>query len=253
MPSFDQTPDLPDIFGYKIAWLALKAPDPASVVDALELQDATPANWASGLAAVHDRESPPASLPWLFVSPAVSGWVLVVGSSLPYPTEIDRNRSAGQKFELLLSRCMKRFADVQYFASHRVIDFYAWARALDGRPIRIFCYGGGEVAMNFGDQTPEEANLGFHDLSGLSGREAVDRLFALAAEQDDAEERLIQSGLSRREARAKVRKNGRDPLLDEEDVLDLAGQWSINPMELANDDHPPGLGLAARLPKHLME
>ncbi len=41
MLPFDQTPDKPQSFGYKVSWLALKASDPAAVCDALEL----PANW----------------------------------------------------------------------------------------------------------------------------------------------------------------------------------------------------------------
>jgi hypothetical protein len=83
MPSFDQTPDVPKTFGFKVLWFAVKAADPASVLDALEFGGAMPANWASGLAAAYgDRQS---SDDWVFVSPAISGWVLVVGSSLPYP------------------------------------------------------------------------------------------------------------------------------------------------------------------------
>jgi hypothetical protein len=51
MPSFDQTPDKPAPFGFKISWFAVKATDPAAVLDALEFKEAMPANWASGLAA----------------------------------------------------------------------------------------------------------------------------------------------------------------------------------------------------------
>src|SRR5215471_10502176 len=51
MPSFDQTPDKPQSFGYKVSWFAVEASDPALVLDALGLEKGTPANWASGLAA----------------------------------------------------------------------------------------------------------------------------------------------------------------------------------------------------------
>lgn len=44
MPSFDQTPDEPEPFGFKVSWFAVKASDPASVLDAFELREATPAN-----------------------------------------------------------------------------------------------------------------------------------------------------------------------------------------------------------------
>jgi hypothetical protein len=37
------------------------------------------------------------------------------------------------------------------------------------------------------------------------------------------------------------------------DVVNLAGLWSIDPSQLSDQDHPPGLGLAARLPDDLRQ
>jgi hypothetical protein len=34
MPSFDQTPDMPEEFGFKMSWFAVKASDTASVLEA---------------------------------------------------------------------------------------------------------------------------------------------------------------------------------------------------------------------------
>src|SRR5262245_18285504 len=85
MPSFDQTPDKPQSFGYKVSWFAVKASDTASVLDALEFRKATPANWASGLAGASPYGASQRSDPWVFASPPVSGWVLVVSSWLPHP------------------------------------------------------------------------------------------------------------------------------------------------------------------------
>ena len=62
MPSFDQTPDKPEAFGFKISWFAVKATDPAAVLDALEFKEAMPANWASGLAAMYWRSARAAML-----------------------------------------------------------------------------------------------------------------------------------------------------------------------------------------------
>ena len=143
---------------------------------------------------------------------------------------------------------MKRFDDVQFFGSYRVVGFVTWARALKGKPTRIFGFAD-EVMANFGDQTSEEAQLGFANLSGLSPSDADNRIFAMAEEQDTEKRRLVVSGLSPREARMKVRQEGRDAIPDETDVVDLAALWSIDPTQLPNKDHPAGLGLAARLPK----
>jgi hypothetical protein len=87
MPSFDQTPDKPAPFGFKISWFAVKATDPAAVVDALEFKEAMPANWASGLAAAYwDGESREC---WAFCVPA--GQRLGLGCKLFFAVSHDRN------------------------------------------------------------------------------------------------------------------------------------------------------------------
>jgi hypothetical protein len=249
MPSFDQTPDKPEPFGFKISWFAVKATDPAAVLDALEFKEAMPANWASGLAAAYwnaqSREC------WAFVSPPVSGWVLVASSSLPYPTN-ETHHDIGRRFDVLFSRLMNRFDDVQFFGSHRGVGFVTWARALNGKPVRIFAFAD-EVMANFGEQTPEEAKLGVVNLSGLSPSNACDEIFRIAGEQEAEQDALVATGLSRREARARVLQKGRHALHDETDVVDLAALWSIDPSRLSEQDHLLGLGLAARLPENLSQ
>jgi len=250
MPTFDQTPDKPEAFGLKISWFAVKASDPAAVLDALEFKEAMPANWESGLAAIYG--DPPSSDAWIFASPPVSGWVLVVGSSPPYPTN-DIQRDIGRRFDVLFSRLMQRFDDVQFYGSHRVVDFVAWARALNGKPMRIFAFGEADVVANVGEQTPEETKLTFLDLSGLAPSDASEKIFRVADDQTAERASLVASGLSRREARARVLQKGRDALPDEADVVDLAALWSIDPSRLSEQDHPLGLGLAARLPENLAQ
>lgn len=247
MASFDQTPDKPKGFGFKVLWFAVKAGDPATVLDALQFGERTPANWASGLATVYGDQ-------WVFASPPVNGWILVVGLSLPYPTN-ETHHDIGKRFDALFSRLMQRFDDVQFFGSHRVSDFVTWARAVNGKPMRTFAWSGssGEVLANFGEQTLEEAKLGLINLTGLSPSDAVDRIFKIVGEQQDERDALVASGLSLREALAKVRQNGRGDFPGETDVVELAALWSIDPSRLEEQDHPAGLGLAARLPKDLAQ
>src|SRR5690348_8686058 len=236
-PTFNQTPDLPQAFGYKISWFAVKSSDPAAVLDALEISDATPSNWESGLAVVYASSGNDS---WLFVSPPISGWILAISTSWAYPvameaeSQTEYQNGIGKRFDVLFSRLMKKFDDVQFLGSHRVVEFVTWARALNGKPMRIFAWSGsdGEVLMNFGEQTPEEAKFGFANLSGLSPPDARDRIFELAEKQNDEADRLVASGLSRKEALAKVRENGRDAMPDEKDVIDLAELWSIDPTRL---------------------
>jgi hypothetical protein len=245
MASFDETPDKPKGFGFKVLWVAVKAADPGSVLDALEFDERTPANWASGLATVYGDQ-------WVFASPPVSGWILVVGLSLPYPTN-ETHHDIGKRFDVLFSRLMQRFDDVQFFGSHRGVGFVTWARALNSKAMRIFAFGEADVVANVGEQTPEETKLTFLDLSGLAPSDASEKMFRVADEQTAERDSLVASGLSRREARARVLQKGRDALPDEADVVDLAALWSIDPSRLSEQDHPLGLGLAARLPENLAQ
>ena len=184
--------------------------------------------------------------------PPVSGWVLVVSSSLPYPT-IETHHDIGKRFDVLFSRLMQRFDDVQFFGSHRGVGFITWARALNGKPMRIFAFGEADVVANVGEQTPEETKLTFLDLSGLAPSDASEKMFRVADEQTAERDSLVATGLSRREARARVLQKGRHALHDETDVVDLAALWSIDPSRLSEQDHPLGLGLAARLPENLAQ
>jgi len=247
---FDQTPDKPQPFGYKVSWFAVKAADAASVIGALEIKDAVAANWVSGLAAANPDRFSPEGDRWLFVSPPMNGWVLAVGSWLPYPTA-ETLHDIGTKFDRMFALLVTRFGDVQFFASHRVSDYCAWARAVRGTPVRIFAYGG-EVLMNVGDQTQEEAKLGLPDLSGLSLPDAEDKLFSVAEELDSEQERLVETGLSQEEAYQRAYA-GRHVFPNEEDVVELAALWSIDPTRLSEGDHAPGLGLAARLPENMRQ
>lgn len=69
MPDFDRTPDSPKEFGFKTSWFAVKAFDPASVLDALEFGPAIPAIWASSLAVTYGSSQD--SEAWVFASPPI--------------------------------------------------------------------------------------------------------------------------------------------------------------------------------------
>lgn len=251
MPGFDPTPDAPRSFGYKIFWFAVRTADPATVVAALDLGEPIRANWETGLDAAYGDQNSAGTEPWIFVSPPVAGWVLVAGARLPYPVGIDEHAEIGERFDALFGRLTTRFDDVQFFGSYRVVDLVAWARARGGRPERIFGFADGGVLANFGEQTPEEAQLGFLDLGGLAPEDAGDRIFAAAEARDLEEERLIAGGMSHREAVERLREGGRDPFPDENDAIDLAALWSLDPSRLSEQEHPPGTGFALLLPEEL--
>lgn len=220
-PDFDQTPDTPEDFAYKVNWFAVRTSDPVAVANALSLGEGWRANWASGIAAAYGNSPGGDKRAWIFVSPAVKGWVFVVGYRLPYPvmhTE-DRHRGIGGKFDLLLGKLSSRFSEVQFFGSYRVVDFVAWAKMIQGKEARIFAYADGQVLANVGSQTREEARLRFVNLSGLSPGDASARIFSV------------------------------NQLPSEEDVTKIAAAWSIDPSRLSEVGESPGVGMLYELPK----
>ena len=231
MTNFIQTPDAPRGFGFKVSWFAVQTSESAVVLDALGFEQATPANWASGLEAVEDHSAWRTGDIWVFISPPVDGWVLAVSAGWPYPMVIEADHDTGRKFDELFRRLMLRFDNVQFFGSHRGTSFVTWAWAASGEPRRIFGFGDGAVLVNFGAQTPEEAQMKLADLSGLAPSEAEDEIYRLCelAETQTADELIAAPG--------------------EEDVVNLASLWSIDPTALDVQSHPPGVGLAVRLPK----
>ncbi len=244
MHSLDQTPDKPQPFGFKVNWLAVKTLDPLAVIEALELEAATPANWEFGLAAAYGGDGR------VFVSPQLGGWVLAVSGSLPYPTNQVQDDN-GRKFDAMFAHLMERFDDVQLYGSHRVVDFVTWARAQNGKAVRIFSWTGceGAVLENIGEQTTEEATLKMADLSGLSAADAGEEIFRLAGEQQAELDTLVATGLSLRDALKTVRENSGEAFPGETDVVKLAGLWSLDPSRLSEQDHPASLGLVGRLPQ----
>jgi hypothetical protein len=149
---------------------------------------------------------------------------------------------------LHFARLAALFSEVHFFCSYRVVGYVAWARTRQGEPPRAFAFMD-DVLVNIGDQSREEAKLGFPNLTGLSPAAATDRIFELAQARDEEEDKLVAAGLSRKDASARVRQSGRHSLPDEENVVDLAALWSIDPSRLEEKEHPPGLGIAGILPK----
>ena len=140
---------------------------------------------------------------------------------------------------------------MQFFGNHRVSDYCAWARAIDGKVQRVFCSGNGvEIFCNYGTQSPEEASLGLADLSGLDPDAATSRVIDLYEQLNEQRRVLVAQGMELREV---VRTIGRlfpRPVPEETDVLDLAGKWSVDPRGFDQLREPLGVGILGLLPRH---
>ncbi len=181
----EMLPDKPRPFGYKTSWICVKCDSSEQVIDALGLKKAVRSNWEFGLSQTRDR---------VFVSPPLDGYVLAVG----YNT-FGFMRSVNEELDALKVIAAK-FDEVQCYASHRVSDFYAWAKFVKGELVRGYVFGEG-VSLNEGKLTTEEEKLGFDSIIQGNG-------------EDDCESVEFP---------------------DEENVVEIAAAWGIDPLFEDND------------------
>ena len=194
---FDNTPDTPAAFGYRMAWLAVRTRDTARVAEVLGLPMLQQANWRTGVGTVYD---PRLGENHIYIAPPVNGWTLVVGLSLPQPL----GGGFVDKCLPMMLDLAENFPEAQYFLSCGAIDFYGWARVLDGKLVRAFAIGDEGVIWNKGKATKEERALGLKllDVKGVRGRKS-DIGSAMTVYPTEAH------------------------------VMHLAGLWSLDPTSLA--------------------
>lgn len=209
---FENDPDAPKPFGYKMAWLAIHSTDRDSVANVLGFTEGEKANWNAGIGTVYDDRL---GATHLFLSPPVEGWTFVIGLSLPHPV----GPAFVDKLTPLLLRLGQSFDDVQYFFTYPLLDFFAWGRVRQGKLVRGFAVSDEGVVWNKGRVSPEERSLGL-------------RLFELRG----VRERSGDAG-------------GEMVLYPTEDhVLQIAGGWSFDPMQLEHMHSAPGHGYVVRVP-----
>ncbi len=179
----------PVSFGYKSSWLAVRRCAQWSVARALGLTDVQPSDWVEGMRTADEGRT--------FVSPPVDGWTLVLGSGFPHAGD-----AAWLPFLADLSRTL---GEVQYFGTHRVSSYQAWARAKGGDIIRAYGYGDGETLSDVGKVTKGE-----------------------------------------------VRAQRTTDIRDEDYVLAVAAEWSIDPSAL-DEYESSGLGFIGDPPVRLNE
>jgi hypothetical protein len=126
-------------------WLAVKAKDPFVVQASLHLNRPIACSWEEGLAEAREDK--------LFISPPVSGWVLVVGPGLPEPAE---DVDLCYRFLTGLSR---KLGHVQFFSASRIVNYHCWAMLEKGRVFRAYAWAG-ETLWNQGPVTAAERDLG---------------------------------------------------------------------------------------------
>jgi hypothetical protein len=136
-----------DPFGYKTAWIAVKSDDPTSILDFLKVTDLHSVDWNKGIAASYDRSSRRVA-----VTPALNGWVVIVGSVMLEWLPLKR-RDGFDSPKSILRQLSEHFGEAQFFGTHRVTEAHAWASWRRGELSRYF-YCDGSQGQQFGGDDP---------------------------------------------------------------------------------------------------
>ena len=199
-------PDTPVGFGYKIMWIAVKTDNQELVAQTIGLKNTKPSNWKDGIEKAYEDA--------IFITPQIDNWTLIVGMGLPTG---DNKESINQASDLL-NRLSKQFGEAQFFCTHRVVEYHCWIKSTNGQIDRIYSYLGerGENIIIKGEPTEIEKN---HKLVNT---------FSEEAKEDDY-------------------FNHVDLVFpDEQLVMTIAGNWSIDPTLLDNRKDIKGLGLISK-------
>jgi hypothetical protein len=114
------------------------------VVRAIGLASAESIDLGEGIPRIYSRDG------GVLMFPPLDGWTLVAGLDLP--VWLDRGTLDTAALSTRLG------AEVQFFATHRVVEAHHWERSIDGRLVRRFRFVGdsGEVEANEGALTDVE-------------------------------------------------------------------------------------------------
>jgi hypothetical protein len=139
----------------------------------------------------------------IFLTPAVDGWTLAV---LGRGDPFEDDGAGGGA--LGLASLSRSFGETQKFATHRVVEYHEWQRWISGSPARHYCWIGesGRIRFDDGEPARAEGNL-------------------LRAADPDGDSR-----------------DARD-LADEDTVVAVAAEWSVDPTTLQEREGPPSSGL----------
>src|SRR5215472_9042244 len=134
------------------AWLAIRSRSALAVQSALGLHNPKPCSWVEGL--IGEEK--------LFIAPPVKGWVLVIGTGLPDPSE---DVDVCFRFLQQLSR---KLGQVQFFSAGRVLHHHAWVKAEGGRILRAYAWAG-KTLWSQGTCTTAEKELDLKCFDYLEG------------------------------------------------------------------------------------
>ena len=140
-----------ECFGYKETWFAVKGADIDRILSCCpELKFIREAGWKEASAERTEK--------WksrVMLSGPYDGWVFLIGNALWDFTEVDALVD-------VMGRIGEQAQEVCCFASHRVSDGYAFAKAVRNKIVRLYSYADGELFGCMGERSDAEKNLSLH-------------------------------------------------------------------------------------------
>lgn len=195
--------DSPIGFGYKTSWFAIKANSPKDVLASLGLSALNESNWENGINNSYGNLA--------FITPSIDGWVLITGTKL---VTADSKKNIN-KISNTLNTLSEEFGEAQFFSTHRVVEFHCWIKSINGKTNRVYSFLG-------------EANENI----AVSGLPSV----------FEKRYKLVNSFLP--EAKAEEYWESENLTYPDEDlVMQIAGDWSINPSILDANKTITSLGV----------
>ena len=181
--------DKPIDFGYKIVWIAVKTDNKSELSKILGLKNSKPSNWKSGIENACENS--------VFITPQIGEWTLAVGMGLP----LGDSQESIEKLEKMLNKLSSELGEAQFFGTHRVVEYHNWMKSVNGKIERIYSYVGESMENIKVYGNPTEPEKGLNLFNSLSEEAKSDEYF----DREDLD------------------------FADEELVMKIAENWSINP------------------------
>jgi hypothetical protein len=172
------------------------------------LKNYHPSNWKQGVSESYNGS--------VFVCPPIDNWTLVCGDGLPNGSTLESIETVKNT----LQKLSQTFGEVQFFGTHRVVEYHAWAKANDGKILRHYSYLG----------------------------ESGENIY-VEGEADAFEQSLNLANTFSDEAQAEDYFEREDILWpNEETVMQVAANWSVNPTALEErTDVATAMGILGKL------
>lgn len=116
-----------EYFGYKSCWMAIKAENNREIADFLKHIEDT-----SNQKLIFKNPNCAIS-----ITSHINGWTFIIGE---LPT--GDSKESLERLKIVLEKLSERFGEVQFYATHRVVEYHCWAKALNGQILRIYSYLG---------------------------------------------------------------------------------------------------------------